>query len=146
MTTVNVQRASTIKAIGIRTNKNCRAVFCITTGEVYASVLDAAEANGIRQSAMSYLINNNGVQRNTGKKFCFISNIAEHLDEIAVNNRERQQKVMQYDAMTAKRAEMKKVSDEYEQYKKDFDSLRQKLAETTQLMNLAIDRMSQFES
>ena len=142
MTTVNVQRASTVKAVGTHNGKNCKAVFCITTGEVYASVLDAAEANGLTSATMSYLINNNSFSRKANKKFCFIAHIAEHLEEIAANNRARQQKVAKYDAIEAHKEAIRKASEEYEKRKATCDALRQKLATETELMNKASENLA----
>ena len=142
MTTVNVQRASTVKAVGTHSGKNSKAVFCITTGDVYASSLDASEATGISRSTMSYLINNNTAHRKTKMKFCFVANITEHLEEIAANNRARQQKVAKYDAIEAHKEAIRKASEEYEKRKATCDALRQKLATETELMNKASENLA----
>ncbi len=132
MTTIKLQNDTIIKAEGIRTNGNCKAVFCITTGEVYSSALDASEANNLHPSAVSRLIANNGKCRN-GKRFCYVSQIVEHLDEIAECNRVRQQKVMSYDAEVAKKEKALKANEEYEKRKTKCEMLKKKLEEEERL-------------
>lgn len=95
--TINIQNASNVFVEGHRSRRNCKPVMSITTGEVYASLSCAAEANEISQPTLSWLIANNGKSRKTGKKFCFVADIMEHLDEITNNQRELVRKATAYD-------------------------------------------------
>lgn len=130
--TITIQKASNLKVNGIRTNGNCKPVFCITTGEVYASSLDAAKAIGVQPSTLSWAISKGG--KCQGKKFCFISNIMAHLDEIAECNRIRETKVMAYDEINAKREAMRKATENYEKRRAKCEILRQKLEKEMALM------------
>ena len=67
---------------GERTSKSCKPVFCITTGEIFASGLDAAEAIGAYPADLSRHLN--GKHKTIkGKRFCFVADVADHIDEIA---------------------------------------------------------------
>lgn len=83
--TITVQNASEIKnAQGVHRNKNAKPVVCLDTGEVYSSATDAAEANGV--SIYSVSMNCLGkTKRSNGKRFCYIKDVAEHLDELTTN-------------------------------------------------------------
>ena len=133
--TITIQKESNLKANGIRTNGNCKPVFCITTGEIYASSVDAAKAIGVRQSTLSWAINHN--RKCQGRKFCFIANVMEHFDEIAECNRIRENKVMAYDAINAKKEAMRKATEDYENHKAKCEILHQKLEKEMALMTEA---------
>lgn len=51
--TVKIQNSSEIKAEGIHRNANAKPVICLDTGEVFASVTDAAIAANANPSTMS---------------------------------------------------------------------------------------------
>ena len=133
---IKIQKTSEINVRGIRSNGNCKPVFCITTGEVYASSIDAAEANGMHQSNISALILSGGTSR-SGKKFCYIANITEHLEEIAENNRVRTAKVTAYDEAFAKKEAERKAKEDLERHKANCEKLRKKLDEEIRLMKVA---------
>lgn len=131
--TVNIQNASNVTVVGTHDHKNCKGVYCITTGEVYASVMDAAKANNMTQGAMSAAIAHGSVCRN-GNKFCFVSRIIEHLDEIAVNNRARTMKVNAYDEVMARREVIRKAEDKLAKHRAKVEELRQMLNDEMELM------------
>lgn len=133
--TINIQKASNLKVNGVRTNGNCKPVFCITTGEVYASSIDAAKAIGVQPSTLSWAISRGS--KCQGKKFCFIANVIAHLDEIAECNRIRETKVLAYDAINAKKEAMRKATEDYEKRKASCELLRQKLEKELALMTEA---------
>jgi hypothetical protein len=86
--TINIQNASTVNVTGYRTSKNCKAVYCITTGEFYASATDAAEANNTSVANVSNVLCGRTMTCN-GKRFCLVSKIMEHLEEINQENAKR---------------------------------------------------------
>lgn len=106
--TINIRRATNVKAVGHHINGNSKPVFCITDGAVYASVIDAAEKTGATQSNMSAAVTGK-IKTCKGKRYCFISNVMEHLDEIAENLKIRNEKVAAYDAMVAQENAKRKL-------------------------------------
>ena len=126
--TFNIQNASIINVEGHRISKHCKAVYCITTGEVYASVLDAAEANGVSQGAMSWALCGKS-KSCKGKRFCFVSQIIEHLDEIASVNRAREAKVVAHDRMIAKQNKIREIKAKIDEHDAIITELKAKLNE-----------------
>ena len=136
MMTINIQRASNVTVVGAHSHKNCKAVYCITTGEIYASALDAAEANGASHSAMSFALTGK-TKTCKGKRFCYVSKIAEHLDEIAEHNRVRTNKVIAYDGVVARQEALRKAKENVAKHKTVVDDLRRRLEDATALMTEA---------
>ena len=143
--TINIQNASNVFVEGHRSRRNCKPVMSITTGEVYASLSCAAEANEISQPTLSWLIANNGKSRKTGKKFCFVSDIMEHLDEITNNQRELVRKAAaydeimdlqqkQHDEMIAKETAIRVAETELAERKARCEELRQALEAEMSIM------------
>jgi hypothetical protein len=105
-------------AVGASTNGNRKPVFCLTTGEVYASVRDAAKILGSAQSCMSRACSDSSYTCK-GKRFCFVSDIVQHLDEMAENIR----KAKEYDKLIAQSEARRidKVNEESKANKPDID-------------------------
>ena len=127
-TIINIQNASTIKVTGTHINGNSKAVFCITTGEFFGSLSDAAHhikaSLGTMCCAMKH---RNGVFK--GKKWCYVSEINEHLDEIATDIRANIEKALAYDAMMAKMEEIKKADAIYAEHEATIENLRKQIDE-----------------
>jgi len=66
-----------------KTNGNCKAVRCLTNGKYYHSVKEAAEANGVACSSMSYAISHKTQCK--GKKFGFEFDMEKNIIEMASN-------------------------------------------------------------
>ncbi len=128
--TINIQNASNVNVTGHRTNKNCKAVYCITTGEIYASVIDAAEANNVTVAAMSGALCGR-VKLCKGKRFCYVSRMMEHLEEINAANRMRIAKVEAYDADLGRRNAIADTQQKIEQHERNIALLQRKLTEET---------------
>ena len=126
MTNINIQNASNVFVEGSRTHRNCKAVYCITTGEMYASVLDAAEANGVSQCAMSWNVCGKSKTCN-GKRFCLVSEMTEHLNEIVENSRVRTQKVSAYDEIVERRKAVREAEERVAERKARCEELRNAL-------------------
>ena len=134
--TITIRKASNVKAVGYHTNGNSKPVFCITDGAVYASVTDAAEKVGVDPSTMSCAVT--GKTGNCkGKRYCFIANVMEHLDEIAENLKIRNSKVEAYDAMIAAENAKKMAHENFNKHKAECERLREKLEKEMQLMKEA---------
>jgi hypothetical protein len=133
MTKINIQNESFIKAHGVHARKNHKPVLCITTGEIYASVLDAADANGVSFSAMSWACCGK-TKKCQGKRFCFVANVTEHLDEIAECMRIREAKAKAYEEIYAKQEAVRKAKAKYEHYTKRVADLEQQLQTEREFM------------
>lgn len=121
-------RESTINAIGKQRNANRKEVFCITDGKIYTSCIDAAEAIGVTGVAVSH--NVTGITHTcTGKKFCFVKDIAEHLGEISDSMQHRQK---MYDSVVEKSAqtyaENAELHAENDRLRKELNALREELS------------------
>ena len=115
MTTITIHNKTEIKAEGTRSHKGCKPVFCITTGEVFASVLDAAEKAGVTPGTMSYAITHSS-QGTTckGNRYCFISEVMAHLEEISQFINLREEKVAAYDALKAEENAIREAEEKYQ--------------------------------
>lgn len=144
MTKIHIQNESFIKAHGVHARKNHKPVMCITTGEVYASVLDAAEANEVSYAAMSWACCGKS-KTCKGKRFCFVANITEHLDEIAECMRIREAKAKAYDEINAKQEAVRKAKAKYEHYTKRVADLEQQLKTEREFMQQARDELRDLQ-
>lgn len=100
MTNITIQHSSEINANGQKRNGNATPVICITTGEIFTSVTDAATHFSVTEANISHILN--GRQKTCkGMRFCRIADITEYLNEISANMRERETKVQAYDAIIA---------------------------------------------
>ena len=134
--TINIKRAANVTAVGHHTNKNSKPVFCITDGAVYASATDAAEKIGVDPSTMSSAVT--GKTGNCkGKRYCFVANVMEHLDEISEHLKIRNEKVAAYDAMIAEQNAKKEAQENFAKHKAKCEELRAKLEKEIALMQEA---------
>ncbi len=80
-------------------NGNCKAVRCLTDGKFYHSVKDAAEANGVRCSSMSYAIKKGTPCK--GKEYSFEFKTEMNMMKMAANLDEFRTKALAYDKLMA---------------------------------------------
>lgn len=127
-TIINIQNASNIKAIGTHINGNSKAVFCITTGEFFGSLSDAAHhikaSVGTMCCAMKH---RKGVFK--GMKWCYVSEINEHLDEIATDIRANIEKALAYDALMAQIEAIKREEAIRAEHEAKMEHIRQQIEE-----------------
>lgn len=134
--TINIQNATNVNVIGHRNNKNCKAVYNITTGEIYASGLDAAHAIGADRSSVSNTLTGR-TKSCMGMRLCLVSKIMENLEEITEQNRIRAEKVAAYDAMIAKQNAAKEAEEKLAIHRANCEKLRAKLEREMQMMQEA---------
>lgn len=133
---INIQQCSNVTVVGHRTSKNCKAVYNITTGAVYASVSDAADALGATLGAASQVVCGKA-KTCKGMRLCYVSKMMENLEEITEVNRIRSEKVAAYDAIIAEQNAKKQAQENLVKHQANIDALRQKLEVEMQLMQEA---------
>ena len=101
MKNITITNHSEAQALGYRNNGNCKPVFCITTGEIYASATDAAEKLGVSLTVVAHAASGR-IKTCKGKRYCYIQHIMQHLEEIAKNTQIREEKVAAYDKIVGK--------------------------------------------
>lgn len=134
--TINIQKCSNVTVIGHHNHKNCKPVYCIDTGEVFASALDAANANGVCQSPMSTCLTGKTKTCN-GKRFCYVSKMMEHLEEITEANRIRAAKVAAYDAEANRKNALAKAEEDVRKLEEKVAKLRHQLEEAEAELKMA---------
>lgn len=134
--TINIQKASNVTVIGHHSSKNCKAVYNITTGEIYASGIDAANALGVDPASVSAALTGRSKTCN-GMRLCFVSRMMEHLEEINQANRIRAAKVAAYDADAERRNAIAKAENDVARYEAKADELRRDLETTLELLSKA---------
>ena len=122
-------------AKGIHTTYNNKPVMCISTGEVFASVTDAAQYAGSSVGTMSCALRHNRPLK--GKKYCFVARVTEHLDELMESAREREEKASAYNEMKTHKEKISVARDKYVKCKANVEELRRQLDEETKAMECA---------
>lgn len=85
--TINVNNNSTItEVLGNRTNRLCKPVINKTTGEVYASATDAAEAIGVTVHCVSHCCLGK-TKSCKGNRLSYLSHTSENVDELTAQIR-----------------------------------------------------------
>lgn len=118
-------------------NRNCKPVLCITTGEVFTSLTDAAAMNNVTVSAMSLATSKkNKVCK--GKRFCLVSELSIHeLTELAEAMRTSAEKAAKYDAIIAERNHKAEVVKRLERFKTKYADLQREMEITKRQMDEA---------
>lgn len=136
MALITIQNTSSINTIGTRTNGNRKPVFCISTGIMYASASDAAEKIGCSQGNMSWALTGR-MRTCKGMRFCYVTEIIDHLEEIADIARKRAEKEIAYDAIVAKEKAIKEANDNLARHQAKCEELRRMLAAEEQHLKTA---------
>lgn len=112
MAEVIINKQATINAEGTHNTKGNKSVVCLTTREVFVSGLDASLKCNVSRSEISRCCRG---QKTTAKgmRFCFLSDIATHLDEIFEADRVLAEKAAAYDEITARERAAKEVEEKY---------------------------------
>lgn len=134
--TINIQKCSNVTVTGHHNHKNCKPVYCITTGEMYASAIDAANANGVGVSPMSAVLTGKTKTCN-GKRYCFVSKMMEHLEEINEANRARSVKVAAYDAEAERKNALARAEEDVKKWEAKVAELQEQLGRAESNLNLA---------
>ena len=127
-----VSKPSIIKGKGKCNNGNTNAVMCISTGEIFTSCTDAANANNVTVGHMSTVCRGKG-RSAKGKQYCYIKDIDMHLDEIS----DAISKKNAYQELLAKENRRKQLRNMIADYKGDIKRLESELTETYAKLNKA---------
>lgn len=116
---IELVKEATMQVKGVRTNGNCKPVVCVTTGEGFASVLDAAEHEGICYTAIANCCHGRTKTAN-GKVWKFAKE-GSCIDALAGTLQEKLALLEKYNdviaEMEAKELEEKKLREEEEKRK-----------------------------
>ena len=134
--TINIQNATNVSVTGHHSNKNCKAVYNISTGEIYASGIDAANTLGTDPSCVSAALTGKS-KTCKGMRLCLVSKIMENLEEITEQNRIRITKVAAYDAMIEEQEAKKHAQENLAKHKANIEELRLKLEKEQELLKKA---------
>ena len=134
-----------INANGNKTNGNCKPVYCITTGMVYASVADAAKDFGVHQSTISWVVT--GKQKTCkGHKFCLLSKVTEHFDEITKCVATINQKAKSYDAIVEKETAKQKAYENLAHRKMCLAKAQEQLDKEIALLDQAEAEVAKYKN
>lgn len=106
-----IQRKAIIRGKGKSFNENSNAVLCITTGDVLTSCTDAANHADVTVGFMSNVCRGYSASAK-GKRYCYVKDINEHLDEVAESIR----KANMYDEFMTKEEKRKELVGRIEYY------------------------------
>jgi hypothetical protein len=131
--TINIQKCSNVTVIGHHSGRNCKAVYNITTGQFYASVLDTARILEVSHGAVSFALSPDHKRTCKGMRLCFVSRIMENLDEIKEANDIRAKKSAEDEAASTEYAKLRKAQEDYKNHKHNAEEFRRMMEEELRL-------------
>ena len=150
MIKIKIHDNSETNAQGTSTRGNRKPIYCITTGMTFSSQSDAANALGVHPSTMSWVATDR-MKTVNGLRFCPLSAVLDHFDEIAETTRIMAQKATAYDAIiaeqekeTRRREEEQKARAELETRRANCEKLRAKLEREMQIIAAAEEALNNF--
>lgn len=120
---INIQNEANVSADGKHIGGNCKPVICIETGEIYSSVLDAANAAGVSGSVMSNCCRQ-VTKTCKGKRYCFLGRALESLDPVMQRLREASEYEADAKAYREIKAAEEAVRKEEERKQKEIQKAR----------------------
>lgn len=123
MNTITTTTEITIDTKPVR-NKNAKSVYCISDGNIYASVLDTAIAENIVSSAISSVCRGK-LKTANGKQFCFVKDMPSRILDISNTTKELVKDANIYRTQEAER----KVKEAHDKAKRELEEKMAKLAD-----------------
>lgn len=111
-----------INPVNGKPNGNCKAVFCITTGEVFCSTHDAAKKIGAHQSAISAVCIGR-IRTTKNMRFCYVSDMTSHILEIATHIQD-----MRKDFSISEQQELRRRAEEAEKKAAKLENILRSVA------------------
>ena len=155
--TINIQNCANVTVLGHRENGNCKAIYNITTGEIYASVSDAAEILGVTPAAVSQCVL--GVLKTCkGMRLCYLSKMTEHLEEITEQNRIRYAEARAYnekkrlfdvihkikEIIIKRKYNIAQYQERIDKYQSKIDALKEQIEKESVLLNEEKSKLEQL--
>jgi len=136
---VTVQKEAIMTAEGKRDNGNCEPCMCITDGQCFTSMTDAAEHYGIAVTQISYACKVPG-RKAAGREFCSTKDIRLHLNRFsdAIN------KANAYDILVEKERLRKELMADVDKCRDDVFAIELKLCEAKQALEKAQVALENF--
>lgn len=135
--TINIQNCANVNVVGSHSGRNCKAVYNITTGDFYASVLDTAKILEVSPGAVSFALDPKHNRTCKGMRLCFVSRIMEYLDEIKEANDIRAKKSAENESNSTEYEKLRKAQADYRQHKQNADEFWRLMEEELRLMQEA---------
>ena len=115
MTELVLQQRATIKANGVHTNGNAKAVTILEEGKTFASVTDAAQYLGVSTANMSYYLHGKRGRTIKGKHVFFTSQRDSNYDAMTAHINAQYEKQAELERKAALWDAHKKAKEEYEE-------------------------------
>ena len=90
-TTINIQNEANVNATGMHVHGRSISVVCIDTGDVFVSIIDAAENADTNKAYLATCLRNadDGVCVIKGKRYCYLHRLMESSDMVLSQLREK---------------------------------------------------------
>lgn len=145
MKKINIQNEANIGAKGTHIHRNNKPVICLETGDVFVSLLDAAEHIGCHYSNLSAHLR--GKQRScNGKHYCYLSRVNESLDAIVTRLRETSAIEADAKKWQAYQAEQEAIRKAKEKHDADIAKADEKIAKCTEIRDRLVAQLAEAES
>ena len=131
--TIKINRTANITAIGHHSHSNSKPVVRIAPFAIYASLTDAAERNDCTIGAISVVCNKH-YKYCKGKRYCWLSDLMEHLDEVNEYMNAQNAKAEAYDAIIAKQKAEREARERLARHQAECAELEAKLTKARQLL------------
>lgn len=107
--------------------KKGKTTLCVTTGEVYVSAKQAADAHGIKYATLNALCDGRQKQHH-GLVFCYMEDAPYKIDMIAKGIRMKNDTMLRKQLKAAE-TKMNKAREEFEAYQAEYNSIMAKLGQ-----------------
>lgn len=108
--TITIKKQADLNAEGRLSGGCCKPVICIDNGIVYTSATDAARENDTNIWGISCACRGK-IKHTKGKRFCYVQDIPERLDDIVAQIRELAYKANEYDKIVYEREAKQKAAE-----------------------------------
>lgn len=108
---IRIHNEATVNATGRRATRNSKAVVRISPFKIYASEADAAVDLSVHPSMVSLVITGKA-KTCKGYRFCLLSDLMSHLDEVTEGIQSLEASAQKWDELTAKQEAERKARED----------------------------------